>query len=248
MNRFNECLGVNREAFFGVKAMAAKKTNLKVKVSSVKILLSEVDDNELIARFTKGCEASFNEIVTRYETKVHNLAMRLTRNPEDAEEVIQDVFVTVYRKISGFEGKSKFSSWLYRITVNAAFMKLRKRRQDQSVALDDLAPNVQNRALGQQNFLSSRGDNQALASEVRDALEGAIGKLPDDYRAVFILRDIDGLSNKEVGKILSLSIPAVKSRLHRSRLMLRKRLRKFYEDYSNESKVSPAAQLMRKAA
>ena len=206
-------------------------------------------DEELIAKFTKGCVFSYEELVKRYETKVHNLSMRLTRNPEDAEEVLQDVFITVYRKISGFEGKSKFSSWLYRITVNAAFMKLRKKKQDQTVSFDDMLPHLQNKAITQKNAFGARSDSLATNNEIRVLLESAIGKLPDDYRAVFILRDMDGLSNKEVGKILDLSIPAVKSRLHRSRLMLRKKLRKFYEDYTNETKVlAQGPMFMKKAA
>lgn len=163
----------------------------------------DTDDLELIAKFTKGCEASFEELVRRYETKVHNLAMRLTRNAEDAEEVLQDVFVTVYRKISGFEGKSKFSSWLYRITVNAAFMKLRKRRQDHSVALDDVLPQIHKQtALGMhQTRFTAPCDTLAMGNELKVALEGAISKLPGEYQAVFVLRDVDGLSNKEVGDI-----------------------------------------------
>lgn len=211
--------------------------------------IPQLSDDTLIERFTKGCESSFEEIIHRYETKVHNLAMRLTRNSEDAEEVLQDVFVTVYRKIEGFQGKAKFSSWLYRITVNAAFMKLRKRKQDQSVSLDDMLPNFQSKAAAPKNGYGGACDHMAFSKEIRGALEGAIGKLPDDYRAVFILRDIDGLSNKEVGQILGLSIPAVKSRLHRSRLMLRKRLRRFYEDYASDEKiVSLGSQLIKKAA
>lgn len=199
--------------------------------------IQSYSDMELIEQFQKGSEAAFEEIVRRYETKAYNLAMRLTRNQEDAEEVLQDVFVTVYRKVAGFEGKSKFSSWLYRITVNAAFMKLRKRRQDQSIALEDVMSNLHNiTTLAPQSTYSLPCDSLAVSNEVRVALEGAIGKLPGDYRAVFILRDIDGLSNKEVGDILDLSIPAVKSRLHRSRLMLRKRLRRFYQDYLAQEK------------
>lgn len=205
-------------------------------------------DGVLIERFREGCEASFEEIVRRYETKVHNLAMRLTRNLEDAEEVLQDVFVTVYRKIEGFEGKAKFSSWLYRITVNAAFMKLRKRRQDQSVALEDLPQHTQSKIAFNNHYFAPPGDTLAISNEIRGALEGAIGRLPEDYRAVFILRDIDGLSNKEVGDILDLSIPAVKSRLHRSRLMLRKKLRRFYEDYRIQEKKSSGAKVVKKAA
>jgi RNA polymerase sigma-70 factor, ECF subfamily len=209
-----------------------------------------LSDIALINRFREGCELSFEELVRRYETKVYNLAMRLTRNSEDAEEVLQDVFVTIYRKIDGFEGKAKFSSWMYRITVNAAFMKLRKRRQDQTVALEEMLPNLQTQnSFIAHNGFTAPGDCQAINSEIRIALESSIAKLPDEYRAVFVLRDIDGLSNKEAGDILGLSIPAVKSRLHRSRLMLRKRLRRFYEDYSSRDKVvSVGPKLLKKAA
>jgi RNA polymerase sigma-70 factor (ECF subfamily) len=211
---------------------------------------STLSDTALIEQFVSGSEASFEEIVRRYETKVYNLAMRLTRNPEDAEEVLQDVFITIYRKIGGFEGKAKFSSWLYRITVNAAFMKLRKRRQDQTVPLEEMLPHFHTHSsLAPQNLFTAPGDSLAINNEIRIALESAIGRLPEDYRAVFVLRDIDGLSNKEVGDILSLSIPAVKSRLHRSRLMLRKRLRRFYEDYSSRDRVvSLGPKLIKKAA
>ena len=226
----------------------ARKANASLKTVQ-KVNLKTATDEVLIERFRAGCAFSYEEIIGRYETKAHNLAMRLTRNAEDAEEVLQDVFLTVYRKIDGFEGKAKFSSWLYRITVNAAFMKLRKRKQDQSVSLDDMLPHIQNKAITQKNAFGASSDTRALNNEVRDALEGAIGRLPDDYRAVFILRDIDGLSNKEVGEILDLSIPAVKSRLHRSRLMLRKKLRRFYEDYVNDTKVvAIGPRLMKKAA
>jgi RNA polymerase sigma-70 factor (ECF subfamily) len=128
-------------------------------------------------------------------------------------------------------------------------MKLRKKKQDQTVSLDDMLPHLQNKAITQMNAFGARSDSLATNNEIRALLEGAIAKLPDDYRAVFILRDMDGLSNKEVGKILDLSIPAVKSRLHRSRLMLRKKLRKFYEDYINETKIlAQGSMFMNKAA
>lgn len=215
--------------------------------SQVKIQEYSEDDTILIERFKAGCRFSFEEIVNRYESKVFNLAMRLTRNTQDAEEVLQDVFITVHRKVEGFEGKAKFSSWLYRITVNAAFMKLRKRKQDPSIYLEDIVPNTRGEASAQRSILGSYSDTQAFNNEIRDALEMAIGKLPEDYRAVFVLRDVDGLSNKEVGKILDLSIPAVKSRLHRSRIMLRKRLRKFYNDCADISKVKNRVMAMKVA-
>lgn len=208
----------------------------------------EFSDLQLIERFGQGCQASFEELVGRYETKAYNLALRLTRNPEDAEEVLQDVFVTVYRKVSGFEGKAKFSSWLYRITVNAAFMKLRKRKQNKSISLTEMLPQIQNKAIEQDIAFGARADSRAVHGEIRDALRAAIDRLPEEYRAVFMLRDVDGLSNQEVGKLLKLTTPAVKSRLHRARMMLRKKLKRYYEDYRSDSKIVALGPELLKAA
>ncbi len=186
-------------------------------------------DLDLIEEFRKGEQGSFEELLTRYSSKVFSLASRLTRNTEDAEEVLQDVFVTVHRKIAGFEGKSSFSSWLYRVTVNAAFMKLRKRKQDLSVSLEDIVQQSQTVA-ALKSPESAFVDSQSIRNQMLEALEVAIRKLPDDYRPVFILRDVDGLTSREVSKILDLTVPAVKSRLHRSRLMLRRRLTRFFDE------------------
>jgi RNA polymerase sigma-70 factor (ECF subfamily) len=192
----------------------------------------KVTDLMLVKRFCAGSMDAFEEIVARYETKVFNLAMRFCRNQEDAEEVIQDVFTTLFQKLKGFEGKSAFSSWLYRIVVNASFMKLRKRKQQNAtVSLEDLTPLVRQQCMERESQSLARSDSITLSKELRDRLEDAIGKLPEEYRAVFVLRDVDGLSNEEVGEILDLSIPAVKSRLHRSRIMLRRKLSRFYEEF-----------------
>jgi RNA polymerase sigma-70 factor (ECF subfamily) len=188
-------------------------------------------DLALIKKFNKGSLEAFEELVSRYESKVMNLALRFTRNQEDAEEVVQDVFTTLYRKLQGFEGKSAFSSWLYRIVVNASFMKLRKRKQQTTLHLEDL---VQERGVDKDLLLGgTRYDSIPSHRELREVLQGAIDKLPEQYRSVFILRDVDALSNEEVAEILDLSVPAVKSRLHRSRLMLRKRLARYYEELYN---------------
>lgn len=186
-------------------------------------------DQELIAEFQKGNQQSFEELISRYSNKVFSLASRLTRNQEDAEEVLQDVFVTVHRKIAGFEGKSSFSSWLYRVTVNAAFMKLRKRKQDQTVPLEELVQQV-HVVPALKSPEHTYVDSLSIRNEMLEALETAIRKLPDDYRPVFILRDVDGLTSREVSRILDLTVPAVKSRLHRSRLMLRRRLNRFFTE------------------
>lgn len=188
-------------------------------------------DLQLVEEFKKGDQKSFEELLQRYAAKAFSLASRLTKNQEDAEEVLQDVFVTVFRKIDGFQGKSSFSSWLYRITVNASFMKLRKRKQDQSVAIEDMPPQIQ-KSLAVPRNLHQEADAVTMRHQVTEVLEDAIGRLPDDYRPVFILRDIDGMTSREVSKILNLTVPAVKSRLHRSRMMLRRRLSRFFKEYS----------------
>lgn len=188
-------------------------------------------DLRLIKKINKGDEVAFMELVEKYETKVYHLAMRFTRNHEDAEEVLQDVFSTIHRKLHLFEGKSAFSSWLYRIVVNASFMKLRKRRQQPAVSLEDLSPTVRQQCLDGDAILNNQTDHHTLNRETRDILRDAINRLPDQYRDVFILRDVNGLSNQEVSEILQLSVPAVKSRLHRSRLMLRKKLQRYYAEF-----------------
>lgn len=206
---------------------------------------NKVKDIELVRAFKNGDRESFVELVTRYTEKVHNLAMRISRNESDAEEILQDVFLTVYKKIQTFEEKSAFSSWLYRITANTSFMKLRARKKHTAASLDDMDYNANG-----DYFLSGRSDAcdlnyMSTRHELRRELQSAIKRLPDEYKTIFVLRDVDGLSNQEVGEVLNLSVPAVKSRLHRSRLMLRRKLQRFYDDYSCDTEIfygmNPAA-------
>lgn len=197
----------------------------------------KISDVALVDSFKAGNISAFEEIVSRYESKVMNLSLRFTRNQEDAEEVLQDVFTTVYRKIDGFRGQSAFSSWLYRIVVNAAFMKLRKKKQNQAISMEDLAPAVKQYCIERDDAAWPHSHNVAVTRELQEVLQKAIDRLPDQYRAVFVLRDVDGLSNQETGQILDLSIPAVKSRLHRSRIMLRKKLQRYYEDFTGNKAI-----------
>ncbi len=199
-------------------------------------MTNTANDLEIVQQILSGDQESFVELMNRYAEKVHNLAIRITRNPEDAEEILQDVFVTVHSKLEKFEGKSAFSSWLYRITVNTAFMKLRKRKQHAAISLEEISPAVKETWVGK---TSESADVDYICSrhELREQLDMAVSRLPDEYRKIFILRDVDGLSNQEVGEILNITVPAVKSRLHRSRLMLRKRLQKFYDDYTSETEI-----------
>ena len=199
--------------------------------------MEKLNDLELVSLIKEGNDLAFQEMVGRYSQKIYNLAMRLTRNIEDTEEVLQDVFVTVYRKIGSFEGKSQFSSWLYRVTANTAFMKLRRRKNTESVSFEEVSGEVQESLAGKSPEQSSV-DYMTTKHELRDVLETAITKLPEEYKNIFILRDVDGLSNEEVGEMLSLTVPAVKSRLHRARLILRKKLSRYYEDYSSSEVIS----------
>ena len=196
-------------------------------------------DAELVQWVTSREENCFEELLERYSSKVLNLALRITRNQEDAEEILQDVFITVFTKVVGFEHKAQFSSWLYRVTMNTSFMKLRSRNRLRAISLEDIEPTVRQNWVGTRtemfdvDFMSSR-------HELRDAIEAAIDKLPEDYRAIFILRDVDGMSNESVSKVLRLSVPAVKSRLHRSRILMRQQLRKYYEGYRNDAPTAEA--------
>lgn len=196
-----------------------------------------LSDVEVVNKFKAGDALAFEEIISRYESKAMSLSLRLTRNQEDAEEVLQDVFTTVFRKIDGFRGQSAFSSWLYRIVVNAAFMKLRKRKQNQTIAMEDLTPAIKQYCFDKDQYSGTYSQNIAISHEMQSVIQNAVDRLPDQYRAVFVLRDVDGLSNQETGEILNLSIPAVKSRLHRSRIMLRKKLQRYYEDFTGNKAV-----------
>jgi RNA polymerase sigma-70 factor (ECF subfamily) len=169
-------------------------------------------------------------LVETYGDRVYRLARRITGSNEDAEEVAQDALWTAARKIGSFKGESAFGSWLYRITANAAYMKLRSRRSKANeIGLDDVLPALdeEGRHFEPMDDWSSRVDEQALQGELREVLEGAIDALPPEYRTAVVLHDIEGLSNPDIAEALGISLPAVKSRIHRSRLFLRQRLAEY---------------------
>jgi RNA polymerase sigma-70 factor (ECF subfamily) len=166
-------------------------------------------------------------LVETYGNRVYRLARRITGSNEDAEEVTQDALWTAARKIGTFKGESAFGSWLYRIAANAAYMKLRSRKAKASeIALDDVLPllDEDGRHFEPMDDWSARVDDPALHGELRGQLEGAIAALPPEYRTALILHDVEGLSNPDIAEALGISLPAVKSRVHRSRLFVRQRL------------------------
>lgn len=186
--------------------------------------MTEVDDLELVRRAREGEDQAFNELMERHQARVYAHALRLMGNPQDAEEVLQDTFLQVFRNLGRFEERSRFSTWIYRIATNEALMRLRKARRKREVFLEDhLGRDGELPRHAIREFVRSALDEVADRERMK-ILEDLLAEMPEDYRVVFTMRDMDGLSNAEVAEVLGLSVPAVKSRLHRSRLYLRDRL------------------------
>jgi len=184
-------------------------------------------DRPLVDALRHGEPTAAERLVTTYGDRAYRLAIRITGNDEDAEEVVQDGFWSVIRKIETFRGDSAFGSWLYRIVANAAYQKLRDRRGRRGdVPLDEVLPIFDEHGAHAEPVAdwSPRVDDPSRQTEVRVALTAAIDELPAKYRAVLVLHDVEGLSNVEIGEALRISVANVKSRVHRARLFLRKRL------------------------
>ena len=203
-------------------------------VASDKKCISISDEDLINLHLKAGPKCAFEEIVTRYSNKIYGFALRITKNDKDAEEVFQEVFLTLAKKLDTFRGESKFSSWLYRITANASYMLLRsEKKHDNNLSLENYAPyDEEGTLMGRIMYKdwSSRPDIIIFNKESLQIIEKCVNELPESYRTVFHLRDIEGLSTEEVADALELSVPAVKSRLHRARLFLRDKLSdSFYE-------------------
>jgi RNA polymerase sigma-70 factor, ECF subfamily len=195
------------------------------------------DDRELVARAQQGDGAAFAELVSRHQRQMYKLAMRMTGSEADAQEVLQEAFLNAYQKLPLFRGEAQFSSWLYRIAANAALMRLRRKRRAPEEVPEQPIELASPRFNAEGYFeeapvsdWSQRADEKMMSKELGGAIETAVKALPDDYRTVFLLKDVDGLSNEEIASALELSVPAVKSRLHRARLALRERLGDFFHE------------------
>ena len=187
-------------------------------------------DLRLVERLRGGDAAALETLMERYASRVYRLAQGITRNEADAQEVVQDVFLTVFRKIHTFEGRAALGSWIYRVAANAALIKRRGKRAEVEVSFDSELPTFlpDGHRAGAPAFVladwSQTPEAELLSRETREILNQAIDALPDRYRTVLVLRDIEGLSNEEVAEVVGESVAAVKSRLHRARMALRERL------------------------
>lgn len=196
---------------------------------------AQLSDEVLVDRARGKDEAAFEELVARYEDKLYRLAMRFVRNETDAQEILQDAFLSAWRNLPTFEGRAQFGSWMYRVTVNAALMLLRSRNRHPEVAVDEVEPAALNQAVAESGQMmrsnadwSQRPDDQLQSEELRKHIQLSVDALPEGLRTVFLLRDVEELSTEDTAELLGLSVPAVKTRLHRARLALREAIGRYF--------------------
>lgn len=188
-------------------------------------------ERELLERLWAGEPVAFRRLVELNSANVYNVALKLLADDQEAEDVLQETFLSAFKAIDRFEGRSSLSTWLYRIAYNASLMRLRKRRQMTTFSLD-IPPDQE----GEPGEVVARHlvdwstvpDDQLLTAEARQEMDRAIAELPETLRSTFILRDIQGLSGAETAEVLGITVQAVKNRLHRARLRLRDRLSEYF--------------------
>ena len=191
---------------------------------------AETSDRQLVARLKAGDESAFEEVLKRYEVKVYNLTRGMLRHDDDAQDALQDTFLSVFKNIGRFKGDSSLSTWIYRIAVNSALMKKRKgRREEKHVAIEEYMPEFDDTGhrVAVVPDWHPAVDRLLLNKELGAMLRQWIAELAPEYRTVFLLRDQEELANEEVAAILGLSVAAVKSRLHRARMYLRERAKRY---------------------
>lgn len=199
--------------------------------------LAQPEDAELVLRAQAGDRKAFARLVERHQQQIYRLALRMLGNEAEAEEILQEAFLHAFENLGEFRRDAAFGSWVYRIAANSALMRLRRRRRSpEQAAGDTLQEPVTGPQFGPdggyvsppRSDWSVRADEALHNRQLGEALRQAVANLPESYRVVFLLKDVDGLSNEQIGELLGLSIPAVKSRLHRARLALREQLGEFF--------------------
>jgi len=187
------------------------------------------DESGLVAKAREGDLTAFNELVQRYDRKIFRLAKHITQNDEDAEDVLQETFLKAYEHLGDFQGQSKFYTWIVRIAVNESLMKLRKRKSDRTVPLDEPVETGEDTVVREIAVWEDNPEQKYSREELATILEEAVDTLRPAFRTVFVLRDIEEMSTEETAETLGISVPAVKSRLLRARLQLRERLTRFFK-------------------
>jgi RNA polymerase sigma-70 factor (ECF subfamily) len=187
----------------------------------------DASDLELVRRIKRGDEQGFREMVDRYNARVYSLAYGVLRNSEDAEEATQDAFLTLYRKIDTFDESKKFFSWFYRVALNAAYSRARRRKPAVTISLDDYQPRFRDdghAASPEFAAFVEGAEDEAIARDLADRAEEFIAELPETYRDAIWMVDVEEMKPADVAEVLEISLAALKSRLHRARLYVRQRL------------------------
>lgn len=187
------------------------------------------DESALVAKAREGDAAAYSELVGRYERKIFRLAKHITQNDEDAEDVLQETFLKAYEHLGDFQGQSKFYTWIVRIAVNESLMKLRRRKSDRTVPLDEPVDTGEDTVVREIAVWEENPEQRYSREELGTILDEAVQSLKPAFRTVFVLRDIEELSTEETAEALGISVPAVKSRLLRARLQLREKLTRFFK-------------------
>ena len=194
-------------------------------------LSKALDEGELTSRAASGDYRAFEDLVRLHHDRVYRLAWSMLGSASDAEEVVQDTFLQVFRSLPRFRGRSAFATWLYRIATNAALMKLRSRRRRPLVSVEDRPGAWEaggTRWIEPPGVWSRTPAERLLDRELGAHIRAAIDKLPEQHRTVLLLRDVEGLSTQDVADVLGLTVPTVKTRLHRARLFLRDELERYF--------------------
>ena len=195
--------------------------------------MDATSETVLVERLRDGDGAALETLMERYASRVYRVARGITRTDADAEEVVQDVFMTLARKIDSFEGRAALGTWIYRVATNAALLKRRGKRAELEVSLEEHLPSFKEdgHREGPRSYLvadwSQTPEAEVLNGEARAILSRAIDQLPEAYRTVLVLRDVEELTNEEAARILGESVASIKSRLHRARMALREQLTRY---------------------
>jgi RNA polymerase sigma-70 factor (ECF subfamily) len=188
----------------------------------------------LLALARQGDVRAFSELVKKYERKIYRMARNILQNDEDAEDVLQETFLKAFEHLDSFQGQSKFYTWVTRIAVNESLMKLRKRKTDRTVSIDESIETDEESIVREIAVWDGDPESKYSQAELKDILDKAIAGLKPIFRTVFVLRDVEELSTEETAEALGLSVAAVKSRLLRARLQLREKLTRTFKRKGDE--------------
>ena len=192
-----------------------------------------MSDEELVALYQSGRREVFEEILGRYESRIYNFGLKMCRRAEDAKDLLQDTFLAVFRYLDSFRGEARFRNWLYKVAATACMKRRRKRKHQPDVELswEELLPSEHPEGNDRPSWLSTPME-QLMNKEMGRFILDALQELPPRYREVFLLRDMEEFSTREVAEMLSISEPAVKTTLHRARLFLRNKINEHFGEHA----------------